>query len=250
LHQSLEERILPSSMRLKVINPNTSAEMTASIRAIAQSHAAPTTEVVTVCPSAGPVSIESYYDEYIAIPNVMAEVKREEAQFDGFVLACFGDPGIDGVRELTTKPVVGIAEASMYAANAIAPRWSVVTTLARAHHMVEAVVQKTGLGDRCRSVRCVDLPVLACESDPAVVVDGLEHMGRLAIQEDGAEAIILGCAGMGGLEQTLSQVLGVPVIDPVAAGVRFAEMLVGMKLQTSKWLTYRFPEPKEIKDAP
>ncbi|MEB3209975.1 MAG: aspartate/glutamate racemase family protein [Leptolyngbyaceae bacterium] len=234
-------------MRLKVINPNTSAEMTASIGAIAQAHASSTTDVVTVCPSAGPASIESYYDEYLAIPNVMAEVQRDEDQFDGFVLACWGDPGLDGVREITRKPVVGIAEASMYAANAIAPRWSVVTTLARTHHMVEAIIQKTGLGDRCRSVRCVDLPVLACESDPQLVVDGLKRMSQIALTEDGAEAIILGCAGMGGLDQTLSQALGVPVVDPVAAGVRFAEMLVGMKLQTSKWLTYRFPETKEIK---
>ncbi|MEM9449152.1 MAG: aspartate/glutamate racemase family protein [Cyanobacteria bacterium P01_E01_bin.6] len=232
-------------MRIKVINPNTSIEMTASIRAIASDYASPQTDVVTVCPKAGPVSIESYYDEYCAIPHVMEEVQRDEAQFDGFVLACWGDPGIDGVRELTTKPVVGIAEASMYAANAIAPRWSVVTTLARSHHMVEAIIQKTGLGDRCMSVRCVDLPVLACESNPQLVVDGLERMGQLALAEDGAEAIILGCAGMGGLDQRLSKSLGVPVVDPVAAGVRFAEMLVGMKLQTSKWMTYRFPEQKD-----
>jgi allantoin racemase len=154
---------------------------------------------------------------------------------------------LDAAREITTQPVVGIAEASMYAANAIAARWSVVTTLQRSHHMVRATVQKTGLGDHCASVRCVDLPVLACESDRNKIVEGLERMGRLALQEDGAEAIILGCAGMGGLDQTLSQLLGVPCIDAVAAGIRFAEMLVGMKLQTSKWMTYRSPEPKLIR---
>lgn len=221
--------------------------MTASIGAIATAHAAPGTDVVTVCPPAGPVSIESYYDEYLAIPQVMAEVQREESQFDAFVLACWGDPGLDGVRELTDKPVVGIAEASMYATNAIAPRWSVVTTLARSYHMVEAIVHKTGLRDRCASIRCVDLPVLACESDPTLIIEGLEHMGHIALNDDGAEAIILGCAGMGGLDQTLSQSLGVPVVDPVAAGVRFAELLVGLKLQTSKRLTYRRPEQKDIK---
>lgn len=235
-------------MRLKVINPNTSVEMTRSIGAIATAHASPNTDVVTVCPQAGPPSIESYCDEYRAIPHVLDEVMRDEAQFDGYVLACWGDPGVDGVREITTKPVVGIAEASMYAANAIAPRWSVMTTLARTHHMVEAIIRKTGLGDRCVSVRCVDLPVLACESNPDGVVDGLERMGRMALEQDGAEAIILGCAGMGGLDQHLSESLGVPVVDPVAAGVRFAEMLVGMKLQTSKWLTYREPEKKDFKE--
>jgi allantoin racemase len=234
-------------MRLKVINPNTSPEMTASIGRIAAAHAAPDTEIVTTCPTVGPVSIESYYDEYLAIPGVLAEVQKDEAAFDGFVLACWGDPGIDAVRELTTRPVVGIAEASMYAANAIAPRWSVVTTLQRSHHMVESIVKKTGLGDRCVSIRCVDLPVLACESDPAIVVEGLQRISRLALAEDAAEAIILGCAGMGGLAEQISQSLGVPCVDPVAAGVRFVEMLVGMNLQTSKWMTYRTPEPKLIK---
>ncbi|MDX2216451.1 MAG: aspartate/glutamate racemase family protein [Oculatellaceae cyanobacterium bins.114] len=231
-------------MRLKVINPNTSADMTNSIRQIATAHAAPATEVITTCPTQGPASIESYYDEYLAIPGVLAEVQKDEADFDGFVLACWGDPGVDAVREVTAKPVVGIAEASMYAANAIAPRWSVVTTLQRSHHMVEAIVTKTGLGDRCASIRCVDLPVLDCEINPKAVVEGLEKVGRLALTQDGAEAIILGCAGMGGLDQQLTQSLGVPCVDPVAAGVRFAELLVGMKLQTSKWMTYRYPEKK------
>lgn len=231
-------------MRIKVINPNTSEEMTASIGAIAHAHASPTTEVVTVCPQKGPVSIESFYDEYLAIPQVLAEVLRDEPEFDAFVLACWGDPGIEAVREVTTKPVVGIAEASMYAANAIAPRWSVITTLRRSYQMVEAIVQRTGLGDRCASIRCVDLPVLACEEDPYAIIEGLSQMGSLALTEDGAEALVLGCAGMGGLDEKISQRLGVPCVDAVAAGVRFAEMLVGMKLQTSKWLTYRSPEPK------
>lgn len=234
-------------MRIKVINPNTSEEMTASIGAIARAHAAPSTEVVTVCPTKGPVSIESFYDEYLAIPQVLAEVMRAEAEFDAFVLACWGDPGIEAVREITLKPVVGIAEASMYAANAIAPRWSVITTLRRSYQMVHSIVQRTGLGDRCASIRCVDMPVLDCEENPAAIIEGLTIMGQQALRDDGAEALVLGCAGMAGLDQILSEDLGVPCVDAVAAGVRFAEMLVGMKLQTSKWLTYRTPEPKLYK---
>ncbi|MGG6295865.1 aspartate/glutamate racemase family protein [Leptolyngbya sp. AN02str] len=234
-------------MRIKVINPNTTEAMTAAIGHIAQAHAASGTEVVAVNPARGPISIESFYDEYLAIPEVLKEVQRNESEFDAYVLACWGDPGLDAVREITHKPVVGIAEASMYAANAIAPRWSVVTTLKRSYHMVEHAVQKAGLHDRCASIRCVDMPVLACEQDPSAIIKGLEEGGRLALQQDGAEAIILGCAGMGGMDEKLSFLLGVPCVDPVAAGIRFAEMLVGMGLQTSKWLTYRAPEVKERK---
>lgn len=234
-------------MRLHVINPNTSREMTYSIEQIATANVSGETEVLTTCPSHGPASIESYYDEYLAIPHVLAEVQRTEAMTDGYVLACWGDPGLDAVREVTTRPVVGIAEASMYAANAIAPRWSVVTTLRRSHHMVEAIVKKTGLMERCASIRCVDMPVLACEANPDAVLEGLVHMGKLALSDDGAEAIILGCAGMGGMAEYLSAELGVPCVDPVAAGVRFAELLVNLNLQTSKWLTYQFPEKKAFK---
>lgn len=111
--------------------------------------------------------------------------------------------------------------------------------------MVFSTVKKIGLGDRCASVRCVDLPVLACESDPDAMLQGLERAGRSALTEDGAEALILGCAGMAGMADLLSDRLGVPCIDPVAAGVKFAEMLIHLKLQTSKWMTYRLPEQKE-----
>ncbi len=218
--------------------------MTAAIGQIAKAHASPSTEIRTMNPARGPVSIESFYDEYLAIPEVLKLVQQHDAESDAIVLACWGDPGLDAVREVTTKPVVGIAEASMYAANAIAPRWSVVTTLARSYQMVEHIVKKTGLGDRCASIRCVDMPVLDCDENPDAVLQGLEQGGRLALQADHAEAIILGCAGMGGMEVALSQRLGVPCVDPVAAGVRFAEMLVGMQLTTSKRLTYRPPEPK------
>ncbi len=231
-------------MKIEVINPNTSEEMTASIGRIATASASPTTEVIAVCPTAGPISIESYYDEYLAIPHTLKLIERDEASVDAFVLACWGDPGADAAREVTRKPVVGIAEASMYAANAIAPRWSVITTLQRSHHMVEAIVQKTGLESRCASIRCVDLPVLACEANPNAVVSGLEQIGRLALEQDRAEALILGCAGMGGMAEKISHLLSVPCVDPVAAGVRFAEMLAGMGLENSKRMTYRAPEVK------
>ncbi|HIK53707.1 MAG TPA: aspartate/glutamate racemase family protein [Synechococcales cyanobacterium M55_K2018_004] len=231
-------------MRIKVINPNTSDEMTRSIHQVATAYASLGTEIVTTHPTVGPVSIESFYDEYQAIPQVLAEIKRNEEDFDAFVLACWGDPGTDAVREMVPQPVVGIAEASMYAANAIAPRWSVVTTLRRSHHMVEAVVKKTGLAEHCASVRCIDLPVLACEEDSDAVIAGLVQVGRQALEIDGAEAIILGCAGMGGMAAYISQQLSVPCVDPVGAGVRFAELLVALRLQTSKYMTYRPPEAK------
>lgn len=219
--------------------------MTANINASAQAVKFPHTEIVTVQPQTGPESIESFYDEYLAIPGILEQIVLD-TESDAFILACWGDPGIEAAREITARPVVGIAEASLYMANMLAAKWSVVTTLHRVRDMVEKTVQKTGLTARCASVRTTRLAVLDTERDRNATLDVLTEASRLAIQTDGAEAICLGCAGMSGLEQQLEDRLGVPVIDAVAAAVKMAESLVGLGKTTSKQLTYRLPELKAI----
>lgn len=239
--------------RIKIINSNTCEAMTANINAVAQSVKFPGTEIVTVQPQRGPESVESYYDEYLAIPGILEQIildRDSDAFSDAFIVACWGDPGLEAAREITTKPVIGISEASLYVANMLAAKWSVVTTLHRVRDMVEKTIVKTGLTDRCASVRTTRLSVLETEQDRATTLDVLTEASRLAIQADGAEAICLGCAGMSGLEQELEDRLGVPVIDAVAAAVKMAESLVSLGKNTSKQLTYRAPERKDIKGYP
>ena len=235
--------------RIKIINGNTCQPMTANINASAQNIKFPGTEIVTVQPQSGPNSIESFYDEYLAIPGILEQIILDRDS-DAFILACWGDPGIEAAREITTKPVIGIAEASLYVANMLAAKWSVVTTLHRVRDMVEKTIVKTGLTDRCASVRTTKLSVLDTEQDRLATLEVLTEASQLAIQADGAEAICLGCAGMSGLEQQLENRLGVPVIDAVAAAVKMAESLVSLGKTTSKQLTYRSPELKEIKGYP
>ena len=239
----------PPLCRIKVINGNTCQPMTVNINASAQAAKFPTTEIVTVQPNSGPETIEGFYDEYLAIPGVLEQIILDETS-DAFILACWGDPGIEAAREITTRPVVGIAEASMYVANMLAAKWSVVTTLHRARDMVEKTVQKTGFTDRCASVRTTTLAVLDTENDRQATLAVLAETSKLAIEQDGAEAICLGCAGMSGLEQQLEEQLGVPVIDAVAAAVKMAESLVGLGKMTSKQLTYRQPELKNVVGYP
>lgn len=229
--------------RIKVINGNTCEPMTQNIDASAQAARFPHTEVITVTPRVGPESIEGFYDEYLAIPGILEQILLD-TDSDAFILACWGDPGIEAAREITPKPVVGIAEASLYVANMLAAQWSVVTTLHRARDMVEKTIQKAGMTGRCASVRTTSLAVLDTEQDRANTVEVLFQASQLAIQEDGAEAICLGCAGMSGLEKQLEERLGVPVIDSVAAAVKMAESLVSLGKLTSKQLTYQKPEEK------
>lgn len=237
-------------MRIKVINGNTYEAMTQGIDESAQLARFPHTEIITTQPKAGPQSIESYYDEYLAIPGILEEIILSGHEFDAFVIACWGDPGIEAARELTTKPVIGIAEASMYVANMVAARWGVVTTLHRSLDMVEKTVYKAGFSHRCVTVRTTGIAVVETEIARSSTVDALEIVGRQAIAEDRVEALCLGCAGMSGLDKELEQRLGIPVIDSVAAAVKMAEAMVGLKKQTSKALTYQPPDPKPIKGFP
>lgn len=103
-------------MKIKVINPNTTASMTEKIGNAAQAVANPGTEIIATSPSMGPVSIEGHYDEALAVVGLLEEVRKGEAEnINGYVIACFGDPGLLAARELTRSPVIGIAEAAMHA---------------------------------------------------------------------------------------------------------------------------------------
>jgi allantoin racemase len=234
------------TIRISVINGNTFAPMTAGIDASAQAIRSAGTTVVTTQPQAGPESIESYYDEYLAIPGILETVVRSQANFDAFVIACWGDPGIEAAREITTKPVIGIAEASMYVANMVAARWGIITTQHRTLDMIEKTVHKTGFAHRCVSIRTTGIPVIETETARLATLEALTEIGQLAISEDKAEALCLGCAGMNRLDAELEQRLGIPVIDAVAAAVKLAEAMVGLNKQTSKALTYQRPDPKRM----
>ncbi|MBZ5202022.1 aspartate/glutamate racemase family protein [Planomicrobium chinense] len=233
-------------MKIKVINPNTTLEMTSSIEHAAKHMARPDTEIIAVSPKMGPISIESYYDEYLSIPGVLEEIKAgEEEGVDAFVIACWGDPGLHAARELTDKPVIGIAEASLYLASMLGARFSVVTVLPRIKTMLEELVDSYGMSKKVVNIRTTPLCVIDFENDPVRGMEMLRQEGRRAIEEDDAEAILLGCAGMAEFADKLEEEFGVPVIDGVVAAVKFAESVVDLGKKTSKLKTYKYPEKKE-----
>lgn len=222
-------------MRIKVINPNTTESMTRTIAAAASAVASPGTEIVPATSSSGPVSIEGHYDEAVSVIGLLEEVRKGEAEgIDGYVIACFGDPGLLAARELAAGPVVGIAEAAMHAASFLATGFSVVTTLGRTRIIAEHLVRNYGMEHHCRRVRAIDLPVLELENPGSNARRMITEECRRALDEDGSGAIVLGCAGMADLTAALSHELGVPVIDGVTAGVKIIEALVALGLKTSK----------------
>jgi allantoin racemase len=230
-------------MRICVVNPNTTRSMTMKIGAAAKAAASPEVEVSAVNPEFGPASIEGYFDEAFAVPGLIEEIGKA-AGADAFVIACFDDTGLDAARCATNAPVVGIGEAAFHMASLIAAKFSVVTTLARSIAPIEHNLARYGLAARCVRVRACDVPVLALEEVGSDARRRVEAEIERALIEDGAEAIVLGCAGMTDLAHDLTGKAGVPVLDGVACAVSLAESLVRIGLKTSKRNSYAQPLAK------
>ena len=231
-------------MKIAVINPNTTASMTATIADAARRVSHTGTEILAITSSMGPVSIEGYYDEVFAVPGLLVEIAKAEREgADAIVIACFDDTGLDAARALAGIPVIGICEAALSATSFIAQRFSVVTTMERSRLPVEHLVHRYGMGGRCK-VRAADVPVLSLEDPNSNARDRLRSEISAALKDDRAEAIVLGCAGMADLTAALRQEFGVPVIDGVAAAVKQAESLIAQGLSTAKRGAYATPVSK------
>ena len=229
-------------MKIRVINPNTSAAMTARIGAAAGAVAAAGTLIEAVQPSFGAASIEGHHDDVWAAAGVAEQVRAGEAAgADAFVIACFGDPGLHAARELARGPVIGIAEAAFHAATLLATGFSVVTTLARTCVIAELLVLQYGFERRCRGIHATEIAVLELENPASNTFERILHCADQALERDRSGAIVLGCAGMADLCRALQQRLGAPVIDGVSAAVKLAEGLVGLGLATSKLGDYALP---------
>ncbi len=211
-------------MKILIINPNSDPDMTRRIQESAEGFAAGEYEVECRRNARAPVFIESYQDQARAAPGMIALVRECEARWDAFVVACHCDPNLDVLKEITPKPVVGIGEASMKLAAMLGHRFSVVSTDRHSIPGKEALVRKYHLEGLLASVRAPSPGMeAACEEDRYLAV------ARQAVEEDGAEVIVLGCAGLTGLERRLQRELGVPVLDGVLCALIFSVGLVRMR---------------------
>ena len=237
-------------MRILVINPNTTQEMTDDIARVARAAAARSTEIDCISPAAGPRSIEGFTDEVLAAYHTVDTVASTKGQYDAYVIACYGDPALSACREVADVPVVGIAEASFHMASLVAFKWSIVSVLPRVKPLLEELVHRNGMEQKCASIRCTPLSVLEIEEDIERAKGMMVEEGQKAIDQDGAEAILLGCAGLGPLDKRMQNELGVPVFDGTACAVKLAEDLNEYGITTAKVAAYLEPEPKEIVDGP
>lgn len=233
-------------MRILVVNVNTTDSITQAIARQAQAAAAPGTEIIGLTPDFGADSVEGNFESYLAAIAVMDKVMSYDHPFDAVIQAGYGEHGREGLQELLNVPVVDITDAAASTAMYVGRAYSVVTTLDRTVPLIEDRLRLSGLWDRCASVRASGLAVLELEESPERALEAIVRQAELAVSEDRAEVICLGCGGMAGLDEQIRQRTGVPVIDGVSAAVTVAESLVRLGLSTSKVRTYAQPRPKVI----
>lgn len=237
-------------MKILVVNPNTTEAMTEAIRAECQKAARDTTVIDVAQPARGPRSIESYTEDYLASAATIELVLAHRRDYDAFVIACFDDPAVQAIRELVDVPVLGIAESAAHMASLVAGNFSVVTVMRRAKPRLAETIARSGLADRCVSIRAVELSVLDIEADLSATKRLIEAESRRAMAEDDAEAILLGCAGLGPLDKDLQQALGIPVLDGCGCAVKLAEACFEYGITTSKHLSFSPPPAKAYVNWP
>jgi allantoin racemase len=185
----------------------------------------------------GPASIESRFEEYVSIPATAERVLEAAANgIDAVIIGCFGDPGVDAYRELTRMLVVGPAQVSFCAAASLGHRFSIITPTSSLVSSTRNLVEHYGLSGRLASVCSLNTAVLDLGKDRGATVEKVVCVGRAALEQDGADTLVLGCMSLGFLDiaEEVSQILGVPIVNPSRLSLKAAEALVGAALTHSK----------------
>jgi allantoin racemase len=174
----------------------------------------------------GPLSVESTVEEAWAAAELLPLVDRHRDDYDAFVVGCFGEPGVRALRELTEKPVLSTAEPTLHTAAQLGTRFSLLTILDSTEPSARERVHEHHLSGKLASVRVVDAPVLSVDHESSSLVDRMREVGRLAVEEDGAEVLVPGCASLSFMQahEELTESVGVPFLDPVRIALGTAEM--------------------------
>ena len=275
-------------MRILIINPNSDERMAEKIQGCARDFAQGDYQVDCVCAKGGPPFIETYGDMQQAAPGMMEALSQNLEAYDAFVVACGYDPNLDLMKEMTTKPMVGMGEASLKLASMLGHRFTILSTDRHSVPIKEDLAAKYGMKPYLASVRVI--PLWNGEAPPKtsaqiqevseIQAQGPEASGeasrlqrpeaadgeappktsaqiqevseiqaqepeasyaaacRQAVEQDGAEVIVLGCAGLSGLDKKLEQMMGIPVLDGVKCALLVAAGLVKCKVSISKIRKY------------
>jgi Asp/Glu/hydantoin racemase len=210
-----------AAAHILVINPNSNPAVTAGLDdALATFRFADGPSIGCTTLAEGPFGIESQeHVEQVALP--LRRLIEEDNAADAFVIACFSDPGLHVCREATRRPVLGINECGVLTALARGERFGIIAIAAASIARHRRYLRQMGLTDRFAGERPLGMTVAETTSGDDTL-PRMEAVGRALVKEDGANVIVMGCAGMARHRAPLEAALGVPVIDPTQAAVAMA----------------------------
>jgi allantoin racemase len=212
-----------------LINPNTTQSITDLVLKHAKTFASKGTTLRAVSGTFGPRYVASRIGYAIAGHAAVDALANDKGRKDAVVLACFGDPGLAALKEVSKVPVVGMADASILQACALGKRFSIVTGGERWKPMLEEFVASHGLSSRLASVRTVAPTGADIARNPKAAMALLARGCNACWKEDGADVVILGGAGLAGLAAKLKSQVDVPLLDGVACAISLAEALARQK---------------------
>lgn len=226
--------------KILVLNPVSTNKWDNITRELLKKYSCPYTEFSVKSLKKGPVSIESSSDIVMAAPYVVKEVIEAEREgYDSVIINCFDDPGVDAARERASILILGIGETSMISALHLGYKIAVISTGENSRAVYDLKALKLGIRDRLAYASGIPVRVLDLRSDEEKTKRLLLSECRKAVEEYGAEVIVLGCSGMIGYSDWLSKKLKIPVIDPTIITFKIAESLSFIHLRHSKRFLYK-----------
>jgi allantoin racemase len=231
-------------MRILLLNPNTTAAITERLAEAGRAVAARGTEVIALTAPRGVPYIATRAEAQIGGVVALEMLAEHHRSVDAAIIAAFGDPGLHGARELFDIPVVGMAEAAMLTACMLGRRFAIVTFAQALVPWYAECVEMNGLTARCAGIRMLDSAIRSVPDVQEEKQDLLVQLANRAVDENGADVVILGGAPLAGLAAKVADRIPVPLVDQAAAAVKQAEALVALQPRKATKGTFRRPEPK------
>ena len=191
---------------------------------------------------------EDYYDlhsETINVSKLLKEVETNNSS-DAFIVISFEDIGVDTIRKITSKPIIGLGEAVFYTANIIANKFSIITNLSQSHEALKNNLIKYDMDHKCVSIKSIEVPILDMDTMSKSNFKKLDNEIQRTIIEDNPEAIILTSPGILNLSKNLSNKFNIPIIEGVTAATALIENFVKLDLQIKKFV----PKPSRTFGLP
>lgn len=219
---------MTTAQSIFVLNPNASEAVTQGIREAVAPLANLGHPIVCVTNPDGPMGIESQAQADLTIPQTLGQAADLDGEAAAFVIACFGDPGLHALRDRTSKPVLGIQESAVMTALTLGQRFGIIAILPASIPRHLRSIGAMGVESRLAGDRALNLGVADLQDDQTTLARMIE-VGRDLIERDGADVLIMGCAGMARFRDPLEASLKVPVVEPCQAAVAMAIPRIPLK---------------------